>query len=403
MSNYKKLLTAMGTTYFGSWFNLIAIVSVIYSITGSKMAVGMTFIIKFLPKVLFSFISAAILDRVSSKKVIIISEIVSAFSILGIIVSFKMGMVISIVYIFYFILGGSVSVFEATRISIIPKVVENKEEYSTFISKATIIRYSTMLISTGIGGFLLEALGETLLLGIDMLSFVISAVILSTITLKVDNISKVDSESLISCSTFINEIKVGFNEVTSNTAIRKIILIFGINQFIYAIAQSNFSLIVLDKLASSESKLGLAYSIGGVGCVISGFVFRKILARSKNQNKLLYVIIPFNAIFLAMMFISPTLIVFYISVFCHDLFATMFEIYTDSALVSEVKSDVIGKVSSFYMTFGRICYLTSLIIYTFALTKVDYSILGVVLAFTLLSIMYFGRSKKILAETYKNV
>lgn len=206
MSNYKKLLIAMGTTYFGSWFNLIAIVSVIYSITGSKMAVGMTFIIKFLPKVLFSFISAAILDRVSSKKVIIISEIVSAFSILGIIVSFKMRMAISIVYIFYFILGGSVSVFEATRISIIPKVVENKEEYSTFISKATIIRYSTMLISTGIGGFLLEALGETLLLGIDMLSFVISAVILTTITLKVDNISKVDSESLISCSTFINEI-----------------------------------------------------------------------------------------------------------------------------------------------------------------------------------------------------
>ncbi len=408
MKNYRKLMVALGITYFGSWFNLIAIVSVTYAITGSKFALGVAFAIKFLPKLIFSFLSAFILDRFNKKKIMAIAEYTSFFAVLGIaIVTGDSGSIIW-VYVFYFIMNSAVSIFDPARMAIIPTLFESKEDYGKAVSELSNIRYSTMLIATGLGGVLLEIVGARMLFLFDAITFFISASIIMTIKLEHKSLQSTKLKLTASIQNLFKEFKIGLKEIKNVPGLQSAVIIFGSRQFVYGIAQVTFSLLVLDKLGKSESWLGIAYTAGGVGCVTAGFLF-KVLQKKLNEKfyKLFNILIyPLNALAMFLMFASGNIGMFLVVVFIHDIFSVSSEIFLDSSIVTFAGKETVGKISSIYMTIGRLLYLLATLAYTFLLNGIGYVELGAILAAILLlgvAISFYTTSSGAEVETKKGI
>ena len=389
MNNFKRMKLALIVTYFGSWFNLIAFISVIYSLTGSKQAVGLSFLVKFLPKVIFGFMSAFILDRYSKKKVLIISEVFSFFSVLGMLLLIDKPNFLSVIYLFYFILGASTSIFDIARTSIIPELLEDKSLYGKAVSDFTVIRYATMLIATGLGGLLLERFGVKVVLSIDVLSFLISAIIISTLKFRVNTVLKNNMRLKSNIESIVEDIKLGFQEVLGKKSLLKIILTFACFQFVYGIAQVAFPLVILDNLSkiNNLSKpsfwLGISYTVGGIGCVLSGVFFKRTHMRveSKKLDRFIEVIIyPLNAIVILLLFSQNNIFMFLGVVFIHDVVNTFREIYFDSSIITIAGENTVGRINAFYITTGRITHMLGTVLYSSILGILSFQILGLILA-----------------------
>lgn len=384
MKNYRKFLIALGITFFGSWFNLIAIVSLIYTLTGSKSALGMAFAVKFLPKVLFSFGTTFIADRFSKKKIMIASELFSCFAVLGLVISTGNENMSIWIYVFYFLMNASISIFDPIRIAIIPTLFEKEEEYSKAVTELTIVRYATMFVATGIGGISLEILGARSLFILDAITFFISAIIIST--MKMEHSKKQERLNISFTSSIysmITDIKNGVDEVKRKVQIKRVIFIYGCRQFVYGIAQVVFSLLVLDKLAMSSAWLGISYTAGGVGCILAGFLLKIIKKRVSNEslNKLFNLLIyNLNALAIFIMFAAPNIGLFLIAVFMHDIVATASDIFLDTSIITLADKETVGKITSFYMTVGNLLFWLASVIYSILLSDVGYVKLGAVLA-----------------------
>ncbi|MEN8907536.1 MAG: MFS transporter [Clostridiales bacterium] len=384
MKNYRKLMVALGITFFGSWFNLIAIVSAIYEATGSKWALGMAFVVKFLPKLIFSFLSAFILDQFNKKKIMATAEYISFFSVLGLAIVVNSNNTIMWMYIFYFIMNAAISIFDPARMSIIPTLFKEEKDYGKAVSELTIIRYSTMLVATGIGGMLLEIIGAQMLLVIDAITFFLSASIIMTMKLEYKPLQREKLKLTSSIYNIYEDLKIGLKEIKNAPRLKSAVIIFGSREFAYGIAQVTFSLLVLDKLGKSESWLGIAYTAGGIGCVLGGYIF-KILQKKYNEKFFNLIIYPLNAVAMFLMFASENIVMFLVVVFFHDIFSVSSEIFLDTNIVTWASKETVGRISSLYMTVGRLFYFLAILAYTFLLNGIDYAELGTVVAAILLA------------------
>ncbi len=137
MSNYKKLLVATTISSFGSWLNLIAMISLIYNMTGSGMALGFVFLIKFLPRVLISSLVSPIIDKYNKRKISMYCEFIAGILIISI--AFLSNISIPLVFVLYFFQNGIISIFAATKMALIPNLIDDESDFIKASSTLSII------------------------------------------------------------------------------------------------------------------------------------------------------------------------------------------------------------------------------------------------------------------------
>ncbi len=176
---FRNLWYGQVVSELGDWLNSIAIYALILKLSDSGMAMAGAMMAKLLPIVLISPIAGVVVDRVSRKTVMIVSDLLRCVVVLGFLLVEDRD-VLWLVYALVIIEISLSGFFEPARSAIIPSLVP-KEDLVTAnaLSGST---WSVMLaFGAALGGVIVHLFGIRVAFMLDAGTFIISAWFLSRI------------------------------------------------------------------------------------------------------------------------------------------------------------------------------------------------------------------------------
>lgn len=172
---FRTLWLAQLVSLLGDWFNSVALVILVNRYAGSGVAVGTLFVARALPPFFFGPIAGVVADRFNRKAVLVITDILRFFIVLGFLLVDKK----SEVWLLYVLTAAQFSIaafFEPARAAILPSVVEPNELLAA--NTISSVTWSvTLAFGAAIGGFTAAAFGPETSLIIDAATFVLSALL----------------------------------------------------------------------------------------------------------------------------------------------------------------------------------------------------------------------------------
>src|SRR6187397_2029845 len=81
--NFRLLFLGQMISQLGDWFNSVAVYALLLDLTGSATAVAWMLIVQFLPIAIVGPMAGVVVDRVNRRRVMIASDILRGFVILG--------------------------------------------------------------------------------------------------------------------------------------------------------------------------------------------------------------------------------------------------------------------------------------------------------------------------------
>ncbi|WP_366292689.1 MFS transporter [Paenibacillus sp. AN1007] len=177
---YQRLVTANFVSGIGDWFSSVAILSLLLQITGTGLAVGITLAARTLPFLFMGPIGGILADKMNKKVILMISDFARIFLALSLLFVNSS----DTIWIAYVVTVGLV-VFSAlsspARQSLIPQIV-SKENLTTANAVDQSLNGINMTLGAVFGGVISAVLGHELAFVINTLTFLISGLIISTMS-----------------------------------------------------------------------------------------------------------------------------------------------------------------------------------------------------------------------------
>lgn len=177
---FRHLWLAQVISLTGDWFNTIASVVIVNRFSDSGLAVGGLFLARALPPFLVGPVAGVAADRFSRKAVLITTDLLRALIVLGFLLvnSADTLWLIYALSIAQFVVS---AFFEPARAAIVPSLVQENELLAA--NTLASITWSAMLtLGAALGGIIAAIFGAQVALAIDSLSFLISALLITRIT-----------------------------------------------------------------------------------------------------------------------------------------------------------------------------------------------------------------------------
>src|SRR5678816_448263 len=179
--SFRQLWLGQVVSQMGDWFDTIALYTIILKLTGSGRDVGLLLVARFVPSFFFGPISGVIADRFSRQRIMIVSDILRAFVVLGFLVVRRPDQLWIIYVLTVFQLGLS-TFFEPAKTAAIPSIVEDRELVAA--NALSSVTWSAMLtIGAAIGGFITGLFGTDVAFIADAATYLRSAALIGSIRL----------------------------------------------------------------------------------------------------------------------------------------------------------------------------------------------------------------------------
>ena len=281
-SAFRNLWYGQVISELGNWVNSIALYALILQLTGSGMAMAAAMMAKLLPMVIISPFAGVVIDRIDRKKVLIASDILRCFTVLGFLIvdSREDLWIVYTLTLFEVALTGF---FEPARSAILPSIVEkNHLVTANALSGST---WSIMLtLGAALGGFVVSFFGIKTAFILDALTYLLSAGFIIKIsypnTKYKERIKKQNSSG-------IKGLVEGLRYLISHPTV----LVFTLLKSGMAIKGGIMTLIPLfaSRLWSDPAALsmavGILFSSRGIGSAIGPVLIRKWLGESPKILK----------------------------------------------------------------------------------------------------------------------
>ena len=337
---FRNLWYGQIVSELGDWLNSIAIYALILKLSDSGMAMAGAMMAKLLPVVLVSPIAGIVVDRVSRKMVMIVSDLLRCVVVLG----FLMVDDQSVLWIIYALTIIEISLsafFEPARSAIIPSLVPKKDLVTAnALSGST---WSVMLaLGAALGGVVVYLFGIKVAFMLDAMTFIISAWFLSKIP---------DSEEVESGNK-----QTGYQELVE--ALRYLIaepmvLILSLLKAGLAFAGGIMTLIPLmaNEVSSAVSislGTGILYSARGLGAAIGPVLVRRIFGESVSVLQWAiagaFFLKAFSYVFISN---SNSLWTLSFGVACATLFGSIIWVFSSSLIHISAPNHYLGRIFSF--------------------------------------------------------
>ncbi len=177
--NYRYLWSGQVVSLLGDWFNLIASASLIAALTQSGVAVGGLFVIRMLAQFVATPFAGVAADRYNRKHLLILADLGRALAVAGFLLVREPGQV-WLLYVLTAIQLALSGFFYPARNAILPDIVSRRElGAANALSSAT---WSVMLaFGAALGGIVAGQWGARPAFVIDVLTFLLSALLISRI------------------------------------------------------------------------------------------------------------------------------------------------------------------------------------------------------------------------------
>ena len=178
-ADFRKLWLGQLVSNAGDWFNQIAVLGLVTTLTGSGLAAGLLFFVDSVPNALISPWAGAVADRFDRRRLMIITDVLRAVIALSMILIDKPSQV-PIIYVLSAFLVILSAFFYPAQQAAIPNLVRRDNLLTAnAISAAT---WATMLaVGAALGGIVAATLGRDVAFTINAGSFLLSALLIATI------------------------------------------------------------------------------------------------------------------------------------------------------------------------------------------------------------------------------
>jgi len=175
-ASFRRLWLGTVASFFGDWFTTIALYAIVQELSSSATAVAGVLIAKTLPIFVVSPIAGRIVDSFDRRKVLITTDLLRAVLTIGLVGAYFIGS-LPLLYAVEVVRVAVAGVFIPGRSAAVPQVVTRDELGAAMaLSGGT---WSVMLaLGAAAGGVVTELLGPVGALGIDALTFLLSAAFL---------------------------------------------------------------------------------------------------------------------------------------------------------------------------------------------------------------------------------
>jgi len=174
---FRRLWYGQIVSQAGDWFNQVAVMFLLYELTGSGEVVAGSLILRMLPGVVVAPIAGLLVDRLNRKRILILSDVVRGLLVPLFLIAAQGGQV----WLVYVLLTCQVCVssfFEPARSAVLPSVVSDRQLLSA--NALTSVTWSSMLaIGSMVGGVVIAQFGLTAAFLVDAASFFLSALFIA--------------------------------------------------------------------------------------------------------------------------------------------------------------------------------------------------------------------------------
>jgi MFS family permease len=197
-ARFLRLWIGQGTSFVGDAVSMVALVVLVVEITGSASAVGGALVARLLPTIA-SPLAGVLADRVDRRIVLVASDLARAVLVLGLVFARDL----TAIYVLVFLMGLARTVFNPTVRAAFPSVVGGGD-----LTRANAIisgTFSTsIMVGPALGGLLVASIGIDAAFLADAVTYLISAILLSTVPLPHPRRESEEEEG------FVRDLRSGF-------------------------------------------------------------------------------------------------------------------------------------------------------------------------------------------------
>ncbi len=339
--NYRLYFWGQSISLIGTWMQKTAVSWVIYSLTHSKVMLGVSLFASMFPSFLFSFLGGVVADRYNRFRVLLVTQVASMIQavLLTALVFFKHYDVWEIIALS--VMLGIINAFDVpARQSLVYEMVEDKNDLPQALALNSSMVNLSRLIGPGIAGFILEKLGDDVCFGLNAVSFV--AVIGSLLMMRLPKyVAKPHAKNVF------GELKEGFVYIKNTPSIAFILIMLALISLFVLPFSTLIPVYAKDIFKGTATTFGVIDSVIGLGA-FSGAMFLASLKPGKNLKKILAINTLIFGAGLALFShetFYPLALVFAII----GGFGMMSQITISNTLIqTTVNPDMRGRVISFY-------------------------------------------------------
>lgn len=354
--NYRIFYIGQGISLIGTWMQQVATSWLIYRLTGSAIALGVSTFLSQIPALIFSPIAGTYIDKMNKL------TIVKLMQFLMMIVAFLLGIftltdiiTVKLVYFLYCILGILNAIEIPARQSMFVELIDKKEDLPNAIALNSSLFNAARLVGPSIAGLLLLKISEGYCFIINAISFLF--VLFSLFAIKVSK-----KEVSLENHNILNSLKEGFNFILKTADVAYPILLLAIFS-LFGISFTTILPVIAVKMYSGASNiLGFLMSSLGLGALASTLM----LASRRDFDNMTKTIIISSIIFAFSLIIfsfSKLFIIGIIVIFIAGGSMVLQNSSTNALVQSKTGDNMRGRVMGFYtFAFRGIMPFGSLII-----------------------------------------
>lgn len=280
--NFRLYFLGQSISLIGTWMQKTAVSWVVYTITQSKVMLGVTVFATLFPSALFSLFGGIVADRYDRYKVLLTTQVISlvqAVLLTLAVVYFKEFAVAEIIALS--VVLGIINGFDVpARQSLVYELVEDKADLPNALALNSSMVNLSKLIGPALAGFILERFGDQVCFGLNAASFlpVIACLMLMKLP-KFETKSKVGRNVL-------REFREGFSFIKDNPNISSTIVFAGVMSLFVLPFNTLTPVFAKDIFNGNASTLGAIDGVIGLGAFV-GAIYLASLSHGTDLSRVL--------------------------------------------------------------------------------------------------------------------
>ena len=356
--SYLKLWCAQVVSELGDGITHIVVIFLVGQLSDSPLVFSFVLMARYIPNLLFGVFVGPVIDRMSKKVTLVASDLYRLVILLCMIPAHEslVGLLVLI-----FLQGIGTVFFEPAKTATIPKIID-KEKIPEAVGLSQSTFMAMNIIAPSIGGALLLFNHVSIIFVIDAATFLVSAVLIATLSIKRDRSDTDEREA-----TYVDSLKQGVTLVRNEPFLKGIVWLLIVSAFVMSLVGANAFHIVLNVFDIGEFHFGLLESVEGVFSVAGALLVPFVMKKMKSNRLILVTIGVTGVICIAIwpafhLHQTLPLVPLYMWMSFVGLSNTFLNVPLSSLYMQSVSEEVLGRVSGIINAILHASFLGGLIV-----------------------------------------
>ncbi|MHB8751640.1 MAG: MFS transporter, partial [Aggregatilineales bacterium] len=346
LNQYRRIISSR--TYFPLWLgqlvsnfgdtlNYVALVVLVYRLSGSGLAVSLTVILEIIPVLLLAPIAGVVIDRFPRKTILVVGDLVRAGLVCFLILANQTWQI----YVIVACMTAASVFFNPTLQAIIPNVVAPDA-----LLAANSVAWSTaqlvQIVAAALAGGLIASIGTAAAFGVNAASFVFSALLISQLSIPTP-MSAARQESKRGFAAWLDDLRAGLRYARHDRFISRLIVVQALASF--AVGATGALLIVLAQQHLRLPPEGFAWLLIAIGLgALLGPIFFGSLVQDYHHVRFLFLPYIIRGVGDILLAIFTPLPIALLILFVYGLNTSTGMVVYNSLMQREVPEEIRGRI-----------------------------------------------------------